>query len=450
MKESKKNKEKPVRQMSRREFLIGGAAAAAFMIVPRHVLGGVGYTAPSDKVNIAGIGIGGMGKNNIAGLATTENIVALCDVDDDYAATVLMLYPNARKYRDYRKMLETEKGIDAVVVATPDHTHAVISMAAIQLGKHVFCQKPLTYTVREARMLTEAAREAGVATQMGNQGHAGEGNRLICEWIWDGAIGPVRKVYAWTNRPIWPQGIQRPREEPPQPSSMDWDLWLGPAPQRPYHPAYAPFKWRGWWDFGTGALGDMGCHILDSPFWALKLGHPLSVEASSTPTNGESYPLATIVRYKFPAREDMPPVELFWYSGGLMPPRPEELEEGRRLGDWDGGVIFEGDKGKLMCGTYGKNPRLIPETKMQEYTLPPETIPRVAGIHEDWIAACKTGEPASSNFNVSGPLTEMVLLGNIAIRVGRRLLWDGENMVITNVPEANEFVHRECREGWSP
>lgn len=449
MTDFKKTSKQPDRQMSRRDFLVSTAAATAFMIVPRHVLGGSGYTAPSDKLNIAGIGVGGMGRNNIADLATTENIVALCDVDDNYAAETFKLYPNAKKYSDFRRMLENEKDIDAVMVATPDHTHAVISMTAIQMGKHVFCQKPLTYTVYESRRLTEAAIEAGVATQMGNQGHAGEGNRLICEWIWDGAIGPVREVYTWTNRPIWPQGIKRPKEMPPKPSALDWDLWLGPAPSRPFHPAYAPFRWRGWWDFGTGALGDMGCHIIDSSFWALKLGHPISVEASSTNVNSETYPHAAIVRYMFPARDEMPPVQMTWYSGGLLPPRPAELERDRRIGDSGGGVIFVGDKGTLMCGTYGDNPRLIPETKMQDYTRSPKTIPRVAGIHEDWIEACKGGEPACSNFLVSGPLSEVVLLGNIALRMGKKLYWDGENMKFTNAPEADEFVHRPYREGWN-
>ncbi|MEE9165994.1 MAG: Gfo/Idh/MocA family oxidoreductase [Candidatus Neomarinimicrobiota bacterium] len=434
--------------MSRRDFLTGTAAAAAFMIVPRSVLGGSGSTPPSDRLNIAAIGFGGMGRNNIASL-TSENIVALCDVDDGYAAEVFETYPDAERYRDFRRLLENEKGVDAVVIATPDHTHAVIAMMAIQLGKHVFCQKPLTHTVYEARKLAEAAHEAGIASQMGNQGHAGEGNRLICEWIWDGAIGPVREVHTWTNRPIWPQGIPRPKESPPTPATIDWDLWLGPAPFRPYHPAYAPFKWRGWGDFGTGALGDMGCHIIDSPFWALKLSHPTGVEASSTPLNEETYPHAAVVRYSFPARDEKPPVKLTWYSGGLLPPRPEELEEGRRMGDSGGGVIFVGDRGKLMCGTYGLNPRLIPETKMQEYTLPPKTIPRVQGIHEEWIEACKGGKEASSNFSISGPLTEMVLLGNIAIKTGQKLQWDGEKMEIMNVPDANELVHREYRDGWT-
>lgn len=455
MKEQKKTAEKQNKGISRRDFLgaagAAAATAAAFTIVPRHVLGGNGYIPPSEKLNIAGIGVGGMGRNNV-GRCDTENIVALCDVDDAYAEKAFVLYPKAKKWRDFREMLEKQKDIDAVIIATPDHTHAVIAMTAMKMGKHVYCQKPLTHSVYEARRLTEAAREAKVATQMGNQGHSGEGIRLICEWIWDGAIGQVREVYAWTNRPLWPQGLERPKETPPVPATLDWDLWLGPAPYRPYNPAYVPWKWRSWWDFGTGALGDMACHIIDPAFWALKLGYPTGVEASSTKVNSESAPIASIIRYQFPARGDMPPVKLTWYDGGLMPPRPQELEPGRKMGDNDGGVLFIGDKGKLMCGCYAKSPRLIPETAMKAYTRPPKTIPRVGGIdnHEqDWIRACKGGKPASSNFDYSGPLTETVVMGNLAIRAGEKLDWDGLNMKVTNVPDANKYVRRPYRQGWS-
>ncbi len=466
------------KSISRRQFLGGAAvAAAAFTIVPRHVLGGAGHTPPSEKLNVAGIGVGGMGGTNIDALAgvvrdedgnitamTGENIVALCDVDESYAADTFKRYPKAKKYRDFRRMLEKQKDVDAVVVATPDHTHAVIAMMAMSMGKHVYVQKPLTYSVYEARKLTEAARRYRVATQMGNQGHSGEGVRLICEWIWDGAIGDIREVHAWTNRPIWPQGIARPKEIPPVPSTLDWDLWVGPAPYRPYNQAYLPLFWRGWWDFGCGALGDMGGHILDPVFWALKLRYPTSVEASVASyrrkqesgwtelvVNNETYPSASIVHYHFPARQNMPPVKLTWYDGGLLPERPEELEPGRRMGRDGGGVIFVGDKGKLMCGTYGDGPRLIPETKMQEYKRPPKTIDRINVSHEmNWVQACKGGEPACSNFDYSGPFTEMVLMGNLAIRFpGQRLDWDGQNMKCTNVPEANEYVHRKYREGWT-
>ncbi|MCH7520932.1 MAG: Gfo/Idh/MocA family oxidoreductase [Candidatus Marinimicrobia bacterium] len=453
MKDQVKQIQRPGKPMSRGEFLGRTAiAAAVFTIVPRHVLGGPGYRAPSDTLNIAGIGVGGMGKNNVRSCAEGgQNIVALCDVDRDYAAPVFKEYPKAKVYTDYRRMLDKQKDIDAVIIATPDHTHAVIAMAAMRAGKHVYVQKPLTHSVYETRMLTEAAHEYKVVTQMGNQGHSWEGDRLISEWIWDGAIGDVREVHAWTNRPIWPQGIDRPQDKHRVPKTMDWDLWLGPAPYRPYHPAYAPFKWRGWWDFGTGALGDMACHIMDPVFWALKLHYPTSVEASATEVNSETAPLASIVRYEFPARGTMPPVKFSWYDGGMMPPRPDDLEDGRHMGDRDGGVIFIGDKGKLMCGAYGKNPRLIPEPAMKAYTKPSKTIPRIETSHEmDWVRACKGGEPASSNFDVSGPLTETVLMGNLAIRsLGNRLQWDGLNMQVTNVEEANQYVRREYRDGWS-
>ncbi len=440
-------------KMSRRDFLSSVAAtAAAFTIVPHYVLGGEpNNLPPSEKLNIAAIGIGGMGKRNLRE-CETENIVALCDVDDNYAGKIFNKYPDAKKYRDYRVMLDKQKDIEAVIIATPDHSHAVIAMEVMKRGKHVYLQKPLAHTVYEARMLTEAARKySKVITQMGNQGHSSEGARLICEWIWDGAIGPVREVHAWTSRPRWPQGIDRPKESEPVPATLDWDLWLGPAPERPYNSCYHPFKWRGWWDFGTGALGDMACHIIDPAFWALKLGYPVNVEASSTKVNSETAPLASIVRYQFPARGDMPAVKLTWYDGGLLPSRPEELEPGRRIGDDDGGVIFVGDKGKLMCGCYASGPRLIPETKMQEYKRPEKTIPRINGSHEQgWIKACKEGSQACSNFNYAGPLTETVVMGNLAIRnPGKKLDWDGANMKVTNLEEANKYVNEPYRQGWS-
>jgi predicted dehydrogenase len=435
-------------KMNRRQFLVSTAsAAAAFTIVPRRVLANSGQTPPSERLNIASVGAGGRAAGNIEGVST-ENIVALCDVDNGRAAETFQKYPDAKKYRDFRVMLEKEdKNIDAVIVATPDHVHAVAAIMAIKMGKHVYCEKPLTHSVYEVRMLTEAARKAKVATQMGNQGHSGEGIRLVCEWIWDGAIGPVREVHTWTNRPIWPQGIDRPEDTPPVPEGLDWDLWLGPAPERPYHPAYVPFKWRGWWDFGTGALGDMGCHIIDPAFWALKLRYPTSVSAVTTPVNSETAPVASIVEYEFPPRPDMPPVKVVWYDGELKPTLPNDLELGRKIPD--NGVIFVGDKGKLLCGCYGESPRLIPESKMQAYTQPPKTIPRVDDHHQDWVSACKGGKPASSNFDYAGPLTEMILLGNLAVRTGRKVLWDGENMKCTNMPEANEYVKRDYRKGWS-
>jgi predicted dehydrogenase len=437
--------------MTRRDFMGKTAmATAAFTIVPRFVLGGRGYQAPSDKLNIACVGAGGQGRSDVKNVST-ENIIALCDVDENRAAETFKEFPKAKQYKDFRVMLEKEKDIEAVTVTTPDHSHGVIAIMAMKMGKHVFVQKPLTHTIYEARKLAEVAREEEVVTQMGNQGHAGEGARLINEWIWDGALGDVYEVHTWTNRPIWPQGIGRPEEIPSVPPLLDWDLWLGPAPWRPYHPAYVPFKWRGWWDYGTGALGDMGAHIIDQPFWALKLEYPDTIEASSTAFNDETYPLASIVTYQFPARDKMPPVKFMWYDGGISPPRPPELEPGRKMGDGGGGVIFVGTKGKLMCSTYGNNPRIIPEPKMKEYELPEKTIPRSPGIHAEWINACKGGPPTTSNFDYAGKLTETMLLANIAIRLAPRntvLKWDGPNMRVTNLDEANQYIHKEYREGW--
>ena len=436
-------------------------AAAGMMIVPRHVLGGPDTTAPSDKLNIGCVGVGGQGTSDIWNVSS-ENIVALCDVDDTHMADFLKhkrndpknqpMYDKANKYRDFRIMLEKEKNLDAITVTTPDHNHAVIAMMAIKMGKHTFVQKPLTHTIKEARMLKKAAQEAKVVTQMGNQGHAGEGARLINEWIWDGAIGDVREAHVWTNRPIWPQGIDAPKEIPSVPSTLDWNLWLGPAPFRPYHPDLCHFVWRGWWDYGTGALGDMGAHLFDQPFWALKLGYPLSVQASSTKYTKDSYPLAEIVTYEFPKRGKMPPVKLIWYDGGLMPPRPHDIEPGRMMGDDGGGVLFVGDKGHLMCNTYGESPRLVPETKMQEYKRPEKTILRSPGIHEEWIEAIKAGKKSTTDFSYSAALTEAMLLANIAVLMQdkyTKLEWDGEKMEFTNLPEANQYLHKEYRQGWS-
>ena len=451
MKENKKSKGN-MTGMTRRDFIGRTAlATAGITIVPRFVLGGPGYTPPSDKLNIGCIGVGGQGHSDVNNVSS-ENIIALCDVDAERAADTFKEYPKAKRYSDFRLMLEKEKDIEAVTVTTPDHNHAVIAMTAIKMGKHVFCQKPLTHTIYEARKLAEAARKEKVVTQMGNQGHASEGARLINEWIWDGAIGDVHEVHTWTNRPIWPQGIGRPEEIPATPPTLDWDLWLGPAPYRQYHPAYAPFVWRGWWDYGTGALGDMGAHIMDHPFWALKLDYPDSVEASSTAFNDETYPLASIITYNFPARKNMVPLKFYWYDGNILPPRPADLEPERKMGDGGGGVMFIGTKGKLMCSTYGSNPRLIPETKMKAYTLPEKTIPRSPGIHAEWIEACKGGPATTSNFDYAGKLTETMLLGNIAIRLASRntiLKWDGPNMRITNLEEANQFIHKEYRKGWT-
>ena len=430
------------------------------MILPRHVLGGKKYRSPNDKLNIAGIGVGGQGGGDISRMQS-ENIVALCDVDWARAARTFKKFPGAPRYRDFRIMLEKHKDIDAVVIGTPDHVHAVVAIAAIQLGKHVFCEKPLTHTLFETRTLTEAAQKAGVATQMGNQGHAMESIRVLREWILDGAIGKITEVHAWTPHPVWPQGIGRPLETPPVPESLSWDLWLGPAPLRPYHPCYHPQKWRGWWDFGTGGLGDMGCHIFDHIVWSLKLGAPVSVEASYStfvpdkmtwdkPKNTETYPRASMVTYKFPARERFPALTLKWYDGGLMPPRPEEFPDDLKMGDTYGGAMYVGDKGVIVCGSHGANGlRIWPEKRMKEYQRPRKTLPRSIGHYKEWISACKGGEPAASNFDYAGPMTETVLLGNVAIRTGTRLYWDSENMQFPNHPEADQYVHRQYRKGWS-
>jgi predicted dehydrogenase len=444
--------------LNRRQFLSRAAAAAsAFMIVPRYVVARSGQTPPSEKVNVAGIGVAGQGGQDIRQLAGIgANIVALCDVNFATSRGIFRAYPDAKQYKDYRKMLdEMDKSIDAVVVGTPDNLHAVVSIAAMKRGKHCYCEKPLTHDVFEARKMTEVAQQYKVATQMGNQGQASEDTRRLCEYVWSGAIGPVREVHVWTDRPnngifgeYWPQGIARPTDTPPVPETLDWDLWLGPAPYRPYNPAYLPFKWRGWLDFGTGALGDIGCHACDSIFRALKLGHPISVEGTSTRVNDETHPLGSIVKYEFPARGDMPPVTLTWYDGGLRPMRPPELEAGRSIGD--NGRLFIGDKGKIL-GT-----RIIPQSRHAEVTPPPQSIPRSPGHYQEFLIACKGGPPAGSNFAWAGHLSEVILLGNIALRRELRekifttkLMWDGEAMKVTNVPEANKFVQRTYRQGWS-
>lgn len=449
MTDQKKSAASDQSKMSRRQFLGTTAlAAAGLTVVPRYVVGGSGQKAPSDRVNIAAIGVGGMGKNNTRSLAEMgENIYAICDVDYDYAGPVFAQYPKAKKYMDFRKMLDNEPEIDAVMVATPDHNHAMVAIYAMKHGKHAFVQKPLTHSIYEARRMAQVAKETGVATQMGNQGHAFEGTYLILEWIQQGAIGDVTRVDCFTNRPkgYWPQGagVHKPEEIPAVPSTLDWDLWIGPQHFRPYHPAYAPFVWRGWWDFGTGAIGDMGAHIMDQPYWALDLGDAEWVYANSTPFNDQSYPLGSIVHYRFPARGKKPPVDFTWYDGGLLPPRPDDLEEGRQMGDTGGGMIFYGTKGKLMASVYGNNPRLIPESFMQKVGPPKKTLKRSPGIHEEWINEIKGGPQAKSNFGYAAKLTETMLLGNVAIKfsdANKHLKWNADNMAFTNHPEANDWL----------
>ncbi len=457
-------------ECGRRRFLKATAAAAGLAgvptgitIVPRHVLGGPRHVPPSEKVNIAAIGVGGQGNANLDKLAD-QNFVAFCDVDDEKASVSYDRWPSVPRYRDFREMLDKEDAkIDAVLVATPDHCHAVATMAAIRRGKHVYCEKPLTHSVAEARLVAEAARQAGVATQMGNSGQALEDVRVLCEMVWSGVIGQVRQVHVWSDRPMnglfgtyWPQGVERPGDTPAVPSTLAWDLWLGPAPARPYNPAYAPMKWRGWWDFGTGALGDMGCHFLAPVFRCLKLVHPTSVHAVSTAVNRETYPLASIVSYDFPARGELPAVQVTWYDGGMQPPRLRELEAGATMGQSQNGLLFIGDDGVIMTDSSAKNPRLVPESRMKSYTPPPKTLPRSPGQWTEWVNACKGGPPAGSNFDVASLVTQTVLLGNIALRpelrealTRQRLEWDGPNQRFTNLPEANKFLSREYRPGWS-
>jgi len=437
-------------KISRRDFMGSAAAAvAAFTIVPRHVLGQAGNPPPSEKLNIAGIGVGGQGAGDINNVSS-ENIVALCDVDQEKAKETFKKFPNAKVYRDYRQMLEKEKNnIDAVVIATPDHNHAPAAIMAMRMGKHIYVEKPMAHTIFEARKMAEVARQMKVVTQMGNQGHAGEGLRLTYEFIKDGAIGKVHTVHVWSDRPIWPQGIDRPKDTPPVPPTLDWDLWLGPAPQRPYHPAYVPFNWRGWWDFGCGAMGDMAVHNADPAFFCLDLGAPVAAEAETSGINSETFPKWQIITYYFAARGDQPPVKVIWYDGHKMPPRPPELEEGRKLED--NGIMLVGDKGTIVCGGWAGAPRIVPESKMQEYKRPAKTLPRSIGHHKEWIQACKDNNPkgAMAGFEYSGPFTEALLVGNLAVRLGKRIEWDSKKMKATNALEADQFINKKYREGWS-
>lgn len=443
--------------VSRRNFIVKTATAAAgITILPSNVIAGFGYKPPSDKLNIAGIGVGGMGHNNLRNMET-ENIVALCDVDWKYAdRNSFKRWPLAKKYKDYREMFETQKNIDAVLIATPDHTHALPAVMAMREGHHVYVQKPLTHSVYESRVLRETAKKYDVATQMGNQGNSDEGIRLICEWIWEGTIGEITHVDTWTNRPIWPQGLERPKKEQRIPKTLDWELFIGSAKWRPYNEIYTPWNWRGWWDFGTGALGDMACHILDPVFKALKLEYPTSVQGSSTPLNNELAPNAEFVKYEFPKRDNlpkvgMPEVSVHWYDGGLMPPRPDELKAGEQMGDDGGGCVFYGTKGKIMCGTYAQNPTLLPTGEMAHFEQPQKSIRRISnamngGHEQDWIRACKEIKDArleaSSNFDYSGPLNETVVMGVLAVRLQslqRKLLWDGPNMRFTNISPSDQI-----------
>ncbi len=441
-------------KLTRRTFLMGSAAAALAGCATSNRRAGSRRVSPNEKLNIGVIGVGGKGREDSNG-CKGENVVALCDVDwGGNALEGAAQFPNAKRYTDFRQMLEKEN-LDAVTVTTPDHTHAIAAMTAMSMGKHVYVQKPLTYTIAEARMLAEAARKYKVSTQMGNQGHSGDGTRKMCELIWSGEIGQIKEVHIWTNRPIWPQGINRPTDTPPVPKDLDWDLWQSTAPRRPYNPAYVPFKWRGWRDYGCGALGDMACHIADPANWALRLSEagPISVEAiQNEGMTKESFPKKATIKYEFPKRGDMDPVTIYWYEGGNLPKLPADLPEGTLLGEGDNGSLFVGTKGYATTNTYGGKPRLLPDSRMMDYKWPDETIGRIPhqNHYEDWIRSCKDGKPSCSNFDYSGPFTEWVVMGNLSLHFPGKLEWDAKNMRVTNVAEANQFVTKEYPKGWDP
>lgn len=471
---SEGNRRESRHRISRRRFLGGIAAGATFTVVPRIVLGGKGHVPPSEKTTLALIGMGGQGHVNLFNFLHLDEVqvVAVCDVnregggyiswnwmqgkdrklggreparrlvDEHYARRKgLGEYRGCKAYADFRELLERED-VDAVMVATPDHTHAVVTMAALERGKHVYCEKPLAYSVHETRRITEAARRAKVATQLGNHGQASEGARLVQEFILDGAIGPVHQVHVVLGPRFWdpPAWGDRPPDTPPVPDGLDWDLWLGPASERPYHPAYHPWRWRDWRDFGTGPLGDMGCHILSTVFKALKLDYPISVEADCTEIGPEVHPRSFKVQYEFPARDGMPPVTVTWHDEGFTPPRPKDLESGRRMIS----PIYIGEKGTLMGHT------LIPEPRRKAYGAPPKVLPRSPGQYQEWIDACRGGAPAGSDFvRHSGLLTETSLLGNVAMHFAKKLRWNGPNMRFANEEAANRYLHRDYREGWT-
>ncbi|MCG6187525.1 Gfo/Idh/MocA family protein [Maribellus maritimus] len=438
--------------LSRRNFITTtSTAAAGFSIVPSNTIAGLGHKAPSDKLNIAGIGIGGMGKGNLSRMAN-ENIVALCDVDWTTGGRinvpeVFKTYPKAARYYDWRKMYdEMGKSIDAIMCATADHTHAIITANAIAMGKHAYTQKPLTHSVYESRLLTKLAAKHQVATQMGNQGSSAEGVKLICEWIWNGEIGEVKEVEAYTNRPIWPQGLSAPEEKMPVPNELKWDLFIGPAEYRPYNSAYHPWVWRGWWDFGTGALGDMACHVMHPVFTAMQLGYPTKVVGSSTPFTSDGAPNAEIVHLTFPPRPktanvkiNLPEVKVTWYDGGLTPRLPENWPADRRQ---NSGVIFHGSRDTLVCGEYGTDPILL----SGRVPNVPQTERRIDGHELDWIRACKESPenrvPTASDFKDAGPFNEMVVMGVLSTRLqslNKVLHWDGPNMTFTNISDSDEL-----------
>jgi predicted dehydrogenase len=481
----KKTKANSQIEITRRGFIGAAASATAFTIVPRHVLAASGETAPSDKLNIACIGVGGMGFNTLRAVMS-ENIAFLCDVDFERGASAVEMFPKVKRYSDYRRMLDKEdRHIDAVAVTTPNHVHIPAAVTAMKMGKHAFVEKPMGHDIQEVRTATELAISSGLATQMGTAQHSGSNFRRVVELIRAGAIGDVTEVHVWhgsqpaktseapknkvaaaapsapAKQPkvfagmdfsrMWRGGDRLPEETPPVPKQLNWDLWLGPAPVRPYHPCYHPNWWRSWWDFGNGNLGDMGCHFLDLPFWALNLKYPLTAEAEARGKPGRyTTPHGMISRWTFPQRGDQPPVTLTWYDGGRRPELPRELQES--LPDWPKAILFVGAEGALIAEYNEQNMsaskhELHPKEKFADYQRPPQTIPP-GGNHAEWIEACKTGRSVMTDFEYSGPLTETVLLGNVAYRAGKKLEWDAENLKATNCPEADQFIRREHREGW--
>ena len=452
---------------TRRDFLKGAALAGAGILVSS----GAGcallrpsprYRSPNEKLNIACIGVGGRGRANVNGVIT-ENIVALCDVDDQKLCgtydAIKEKFPEVKKYLDYRVMFdEMHKQIDAVVISTPDHMHALPAMIAMEHGMHVYCEKPLTHDVWEARMLARMAEKYGVATQMGNQGSSSSGLRAGVEAIRSGAIGKIREAHVWTNRPVWPQGMDRPTEEPEIPEHVNWDLWLGTAPERPWHPCYHPFKWRGWWDFGTGALGDMGCHTANMAFRALELGSPVSAQAEHSAFSRDSFPTWSVITLNFPRRGGLPPLRWNWYDGSNQKPawvieKLKSFIHGRELSG--SGSVLVGDRGTLYSpNDYGVEWHLLPEEDFEGWTAPEPWLPRLTDVegqskhHQEWITACKGGPQAFSNFASAGPLTETLLLGNVAMYAGHQIMWDGDNCEVTNSDEANALIRRRYRAGW--
>jgi len=463
--------------LSRRRFVTTtAAAAAAATILPRHVLGGPGFVAPSDKVNVAIIGVGGQGRTNARSLFQQDDcqVIAIADpceewdmspyyyggkagrgpVREEIEKTYSAKTPNFKcaVYEDFRKMLEKEKAIDAVLIATPDHLHTYVSILSMKAGKHVYCEKPLTHDIWEARLVAQVARETGVATQMGNHGRSSEGHRQAAEWIWDGAIGAIREVHAWGAAGGFAHGKGRPVDTPDVPAGLDWDLWLGPVEPRPYHPAYAPFNWRGWWAFGGGGMPDVAPHHLDPAFDALALDTPETIEATAPDSDPEVCPPGVLVTYRFGSRGSQGPVSVYWYDGGLRPPSPLGVDPDdprQRIGEGGDGIYFVGEKGIITCGGWSGMPRLLPLELHREYKRPPKTLPRVEGHHADWLQACKGGPPACSNFDYAARLTEFVLLGNVALRTQKQLKWYAPNMKATNAPEADQYLRgKPYRKGW--